>query len=54
MLYSFAGILFAQGKVEQAKTEVEKILIFEPQHTRALELRGIIRGEKPVSMTARQ
>lgn len=54
MLYSFAGILFAQGKVEQAKTEVEKILIFEPQHTRALELRDIIRGDKPVSMTARQ
>ena len=54
MLYSFAGILFAQGKVEQAKTEVEKILIFEPQHTRALELRDIIRGEKPASMTVRQ
>jgi Tfp pilus assembly protein PilF len=54
MLYSFAGILFAQGKVEQAKTEVEKILIFEPQHTRALELRDIIRGDKPASMTARQ
>ena len=54
MLYSFAGILFAQGKVDQAKTEVEKILIFEPQHTRALELRDIIRGDKPVAMTARQ
>jgi glycosyltransferase involved in cell wall biosynthesis/Tfp pilus assembly protein PilF len=48
MLYSFAGILFAQGKVEQAKSEVEKILIFEPQHERALELRDIIRGDKQV------
>lgn len=47
MLYSFAGVLFAQGKVEQAKVEVEKILIFEPKHERALELRDLIRGEKP-------
>lgn len=54
MLYSFAGILFAQGKVEQAKSEVEKILIFEPQHSRALELRDIIRGEKPADMIVRQ
>lgn len=54
MLYSFAGILFAQGKVEQAKSEVEKILIFEPQHTRALELRDLIQGEKPGQTSARQ
>jgi hypothetical protein len=54
MLYSFAGILFAQGKVERAKSEVEKILIFEPQHERALELRDLIRGEKPSSVMARQ
>ncbi|MEN9846168.1 MAG: hypothetical protein RIS36_1315 [Pseudomonadota bacterium] len=54
MLYSFAGILFAQGKVEQAKSEVEKILIFEPQHTRALELRDLLRGEAPAGLFARQ
>jgi Tfp pilus assembly protein PilF len=54
MLYSFAGILFAQGKVDQAKNEVEKILIFEPQHTRALELRDLISGEKPVQTSVRQ
>jgi tetratricopeptide (TPR) repeat protein len=48
MLYSFAGILFAQGKVEQAKLEVEKILVFEPKNPLALELRDIIRGEKPL------
>lgn len=54
MLYSFAGILFAQGKVEQAKSEVEKILIFEPQHTRALELRDLMRGEKPAGVVTRQ
>jgi tetratricopeptide (TPR) repeat protein len=50
MLYSFAGVLFAQGKVERAKSEVEKILIFEPQNTRALELRDLIRGEKPANV----
>ncbi len=42
MLYSFAGVLFAQGKVNEARLEIEKILIFEPQHEHALELRGII------------
>jgi tetratricopeptide (TPR) repeat protein len=42
ILYSFAGVLFAQGKVQEAKLEVEKILIFEPQHEHALELRGMI------------
>lgn len=54
MLYSFAGILFAQGKVEQAKNEVEKILIFEPENSRALELRDMIRGQKPGQVTVRQ
>jgi tetratricopeptide (TPR) repeat protein len=42
MLYSFAGLLFAQGKVNEARTEIEKILIFEPQHEHALELRGML------------
>ncbi len=54
MLYSFAGILFAQGKVEQAKSEVEKILIFEPQHARALELRDLLRGGVPAQTNVRQ
>ena len=42
ILYSFAGVLFAQGKVQEARTEVEKILIFEPKHEHALELRQMI------------
>jgi tetratricopeptide (TPR) repeat protein len=42
ILYSFAGVLFAQGKVNEARIEIEKILIFEPQHEHALELRGMI------------
>lgn len=42
MLYSFAGVLYAQGKVNEARLEIEKILIFEPEHEHALELRGMI------------
>lgn len=42
MLYSFAGLLFAQGKVNEARLEIEKILIFEPEHEHALELRTMI------------
>lgn len=42
MLYSFAGVLFAQGKVNEAKMEIEKILIFEPKHENALELKVLI------------
>jgi len=42
MLYSFAGLLFAQGKVNEARLEIEKILIFEPEHEHALELRSMI------------
>lgn len=46
MLYSFAGVLFAQGKVNEAKMEIEKILIFEPAHENALELKNLI-DQKP-------
>lgn len=41
-VYSLAGCYFAQNKLLEAREEVEKILIFEPQHTRAIELRGMI------------
>lgn len=42
MLYSLAGVFFAQGKVNEARLEVEKILVVEPDHEHALELRGMI------------
>jgi tetratricopeptide (TPR) repeat protein len=44
ILYSFAGLLFAQGRVQEARMELEKILIFEPQHEHALELKNVILG----------
>jgi tetratricopeptide (TPR) repeat protein len=52
MLYSFAGVLFAQGKVKEARLEVEKILVFEPEHEHALELRGMLDNPGSVSKTA--
>jgi glycosyltransferase involved in cell wall biosynthesis/Tfp pilus assembly protein PilF len=49
MLYSLAGVLFKQGKVSQARLEVEKILLFEPQNERALELQKIIHEKQSVA-----
>jgi tetratricopeptide (TPR) repeat protein len=51
MLYSFAGVLFAQGKLQQARMEVEKILLFEPSNPRALELRNVIDTGKSAGST---
>jgi Tfp pilus assembly protein PilF/glycosyltransferase involved in cell wall biosynthesis len=52
MLYSFAGVLFAQGKVNEAKMEIEKILIFEPKHENALELKVLIEQARKSSVPA--
>jgi tetratricopeptide (TPR) repeat protein len=41
-VYSLAGCLYAQNKVPEAKAEVEKIIVFEPQNSKALELHGMI------------
>jgi glycosyltransferase involved in cell wall biosynthesis/Tfp pilus assembly protein PilF len=49
MLYSLAGVLFKQGKVSQARLEVEKILLFEPQNERALELQKIIHEKQCIA-----
>lgn len=38
ILYSYAGCLFAQGNLTNAKSQLEKILIFEPSHAHANEL----------------
>lgn len=46
-LYSLAGCLFAQEKRSEARLEVEKILVFEPGNSRALELKQMI--ESPQS-----
>ena len=54
MLYSFAGVLFAQGKVNEARLEVEKILVFEPGHEHALELRGMIDQSRPMEKKLQQ
>lgn len=41
-LYSYAGCLFAQERFEEARSEVEKILLFDPSNANALELRDEI------------
>jgi len=38
MLYSLAGCLFAQQRVDEARNELEKILIFDQDHSHAHEL----------------
>lgn len=45
-VYSLAGCLFTQGKRDEARSEVEKILLFRPEDERALELRELIEGRK--------
>jgi hypothetical protein len=42
MLYSLAGVLFKQGRLVEAKREVEKILLLEPANARARELYEMI------------
>ncbi len=41
-LYSLAGCCFAQGKLQEARDEVGKILLFQPNHEKAAELRQAI------------
>jgi tetratricopeptide (TPR) repeat protein len=41
-VYAFAGCLFAQGKVAEAKGEIDKLMIFDPGHKHANELRQMI------------
>lgn len=43
-LYSLAGCLFAQGRIDQAKSELDKIALFDPNHQLANELRGMIKS----------
>ncbi len=41
-LYSLAGCYYAQEKLVEATSEIEKITIFEPNNSRALELKSMI------------
>lgn len=41
-LYSLAGCYYVQGRLEEARQEVDKIVLFEPGHDKALELKELI------------
>jgi len=51
MVYSYAGCLYAQQRIDEALSEVQKILIFAPQHERALELQELIVRPDKVSIS---
>ena len=52
--YSYAGCLFKLGEMEEARAELNKILIFDPTHTLALELISEIdkRGNEQLAKVA--
>ena len=41
-VYALAGCYYAQKKLDEALAEINKIILFKPDHAKALELRGII------------
>ena len=52
MLYSLAGCLFAQQRVDEARDELEKILIFDKEHSNANELLSTIEQSGAGSSTS--
>lgn len=44
-LYSLAGCYFAQDKLREANEEISKILMFNPEHKNALELKDLIKSK---------
>ncbi len=48
-VYSLAGCLYAQGKLEDALREVEKILLLQPSHKEAVKLREDIENRLSAS-----
>lgn len=55
--YAFAGCCYAQQNLKEALDAVERILLFEPSNSRALELRDLVRsrtsqGEFVIAATA--
>lgn len=43
-LYSLAGCFYAQNRLPEASQEIEKILMFSPEHSKAIELRQAIKN----------
>ncbi|MCB0319059.1 MAG: tetratricopeptide repeat protein, partial [Bdellovibrionales bacterium] len=49
LIYSLAGCLYSQGKMQEASSELEKVFIFNPDHKGATELYQRIKQETPVN-----
>ncbi|MCB0328293.1 MAG: glycosyltransferase [Bdellovibrionales bacterium] len=54
MVYAYAGCLYAQNRLDEALSEVQKILIFKSDDKRATELRGVIEDKLGSSGVAAQ
>lgn len=48
-LYSLAGCFYAQNRLSEATQEIEKILMFSPGHSKAVELQEAIATRRTVS-----
>ena len=44
-IYSYAACLYALGNFQECLTQLQKILIFEPQNVRAIELKGLAESQ---------
>jgi hypothetical protein len=47
-LYSLAGCYFAQNKLDQARREVEKVMLLSPGHEKAMELARLVDERRAV------
>ena len=49
LIYSLAGCLYSQGRMDEASNELEKVFIFNPDHVGARELYDRIKQESPAN-----
>lgn len=52
MLYSLAGCYYKQGRLDEASQQIEKILLFRPEHVNALELKEMIENGETAGVSS--
>ena len=45
-IYALAGCYFAQNRIDEARSELEKVILFDPHHEKAVELRQLIEARE--------